>query len=288
MAIKIEMLRCFCIVAQTGNLAEAAERLGRTQSAVSMSLKQLEQHIGKPLFEGERKNRLTVLGEEVFKLAQKQVRQFEHTINSIGETAKSEHGLVRIVSVPSVGALIFPAVLDILAARYPKLKVEIRDTDTQRVLDALAEGEADIGIASGYHPINGVEAIALFEDRFGLVCAADHPLITQTAPPTIEEVVAAPFVRNALSDNIQTQAFVNAMEGAAILLHNNPHADCFGQNRKMGHDTAPDRFAIYAGNHSVSFRFGPSRQKTGLSICPKQNTISGTDRCVQVVHSGMY
>lgn len=220
MAIKIEMLRCFCTVAQTGNLAEAAERLGRTQSAVSMSLKQLEQHIGKPLFEGERKNRLTVLGEEVFTLALKQVRQFEHTINSIGEAANSEHGLVRIVSVPSVGALIFPAVLDILATRYPKLKVEIRDTDTQRVLDALAEGEADIGIASGHHPINGVEAIALFEDRFGLVCAADHPLITQTAPPTIEDVVAAPFVRNALSDNIQTQAFVSAMEGAAITLHN--------------------------------------------------------------------
>ncbi|MTI02045.1 LysR family transcriptional regulator [Roseibium sp. RKSG952] len=220
MAIKIEMLRCFCTVAQTGNIAEAAERLGRTQSAISMSLKQLEQHIGKPLFEGERKNRLTVLGEEVFKLALKQVRQFEHTINSIGEAANSEQGLVRIVSVPSVGALIFPAVLDILAARFPKLKVEIRDTDTQRVLDALAEGEADIGIASGHHPINGVEAIPLFEDRFGLVCAADHPLITQTAPPTIEDVVAAPFVRNALSDNIQTQAFVSAMEGAAIILHN--------------------------------------------------------------------
>ena len=53
------MLRCFCTVAQTGNLAEASNRLGRTQSALSMTLKQFEDHLGKKLFEGERKNRLT-------------------------------------------------------------------------------------------------------------------------------------------------------------------------------------------------------------------------------------
>ena len=40
--IKIEMLRCFSAVARSGNLADAAARLGRTQSAVSMTLKQLE------------------------------------------------------------------------------------------------------------------------------------------------------------------------------------------------------------------------------------------------------
>ncbi len=77
MSIKIEMLRCFCTVAQTGNLAEAADRLGRTQSAVSMTLKQLEDHLGKKLFEGERKTHLSPLGRQVFDLALKQVRQFD-------------------------------------------------------------------------------------------------------------------------------------------------------------------------------------------------------------------
>ena len=71
MAIKIEMLRCFCAVAQSGNLSEAADRLGRTQSAVSMMLKQFENHLGKKLFLGERKNHLTALGEQVLEMAQK-------------------------------------------------------------------------------------------------------------------------------------------------------------------------------------------------------------------------
>lgn len=63
MAIKIEMLRCFCAVADHGSLADAAEVLGRTPSAVSMMLRQFEDHIGSPLFEGGRKARLTPLGE---------------------------------------------------------------------------------------------------------------------------------------------------------------------------------------------------------------------------------
>ena len=60
--IKIEMLRVFRAVAEQGSLARAADVLGRTPSAVSMMLSQFEWHIGAPLFETDRKNRLTTLG----------------------------------------------------------------------------------------------------------------------------------------------------------------------------------------------------------------------------------
>ncbi|MCL6284778.1 LysR family transcriptional regulator [Ruegeria sp. 2012CJ41-6] len=220
MAVKIEMLRCFCIVAQTGNLGEAADRLGRTQSAVSMTLKQLEDHLGKRLFEGERKNQLSPLGEQVFELAQRQVRQFDEAVQGIEAAAQASHGLIRIVSVPSVAALIFPQVLEFLTARFPGLKVELRDTDSQQVLDALAEGKAEIGIASGLHPLNGVKAVPLMEDRFGLVCAADHPLNTRPEPPEIADVVASAFVRNALCELIETPQFHVAIERADVTIHN--------------------------------------------------------------------
>lgn len=220
MTIKIEMLRCFCTVAQTGNLVEAADRLGRTQSAVSMTLKQLEDHLGKKLFEGERKNRLSPLGEQVFDLALKQLRQFDQAVRSIEAAANAVQGLIRIVSVPSVAALLFPLVLAHMTRKFPGLKVELRDTDTQQVLDALAQGKADIGIASGYHPLNGVRAVPLFEDRFGLVSAADHPLMTKSEPPTIADVVAAPFVRNALCELIKTSRFQDAVTDTDVTIHN--------------------------------------------------------------------
>ncbi len=118
MAIKIEMLLFFCTVAQTGNLVEAADRLGRTQSAVSMTLKQLEDHLDQKLFEGERKNRLSPLGEHVFEIALRQVRQFDQAVQNIEAAAQAEQGLVRIASVPSVGALIFPPLLKHMTRRF--------------------------------------------------------------------------------------------------------------------------------------------------------------------------
>ncbi|MCG7520806.1 LysR family transcriptional regulator [Ruegeria sp. Ofav3-42] len=220
MAIKIETLRCFCTVAQTGNLVEAADRLGRTQSAVSMTLKQFEEHLGKKLFEGERKNQLSPLGMQVFETALKQVRQFDQTILEIEAAAKAEHGLLRIVSVPSVAALVFPKVLAHITQRFPGVKVELRDTDTQQVLDALVEGKADIGIASGQHALNGVRSIPLFQDRFGLVCASDHPLMTQPVPPTIEQVLSVPFIRNALCEHIQSPRFHESEAQADVTIHN--------------------------------------------------------------------
>ncbi|WP_305988290.1 LysR family transcriptional regulator [Roseibium sp. MMSF_3544] len=220
MSIKIEMLRCFCTVAQTGNLAEAAERLGRTQSAVSMTLKLLEDHLGKKLFEGERKSRLSPLGEQVFELSLRQLRQFDQTVQSIEAAADAVQGLIRIVSVPSVAALLFPSILEFMTRNFPGLKVELRDTDTQQVLDALVQGKADIGIASGYHPLNGVRASSLFEDRFGLVSASGHPLMTQSDAPTIAEVMTAPFVRNALCALIQSPRFLQKLETADVTIHN--------------------------------------------------------------------
>lgn len=220
MAIKIEMLRCFCTVAQTGTLAEAADRLGRTQSAVSMTLKQLEDHLGKKLFEGERKSTLSPLGEQVFDLASRQVRQFDETVQGIEAAAEASHGLIRIVSVPSIAVLLFPQVLEHMTGRFPGLKVELRDTDSLQVLDALTEGKAEIGIASGFHPLNGIRAVPLLEDHFGLVCAADHPLNTQAHPPKIADVVTGAFLRNALCDLIETPRFLDAIEAADVTIQN--------------------------------------------------------------------
>ena len=146
MALKIEMLRCFSTVAQTGNLADAAVRLGRTQSAISMTLKQLEEHLGQPLFEGERKSNLTAMGEEVFDLAQQQLRQFDETVSAIETSASAPHGLLRIASVPSVAGLLFPSAIDDLTCRHPNLKVELRDCDSNQVIDSLLRGQADVGV----------------------------------------------------------------------------------------------------------------------------------------------
>ena len=186
-----------------------------------MSLKQLESHLGKNLFDGERKSQLSPLGEQVFELAQKQVWEFDQMVQSIETTATASNGLIRVASVPSVAALIFPHVLRQVTEQIPSVKIELRDTDTKQVLDALINDKADIGIASGYHALNGVEATPLFEDQFGLVGSATHPLLIQKQPPATTDVVTSAFIRNTLCDLITTPAFVDALNHVNVTIHNN-------------------------------------------------------------------
>lgn len=220
MPIKIETLRCFSTVAQTGNLADAAIRMGRTQAALSMTLKQLEDHLGERLFETERKNRLTPLGQELFRLAQQQLRQFDGTIDAIEAAASAPQGILRIASIPSASGLALPAAIETLTQRHPSLKVELRDMDTNMAIETLLHGHADIGIVSGRPTLNGVRRETLFEDAFGLLCGTAHPMARSDKPPSIDEVFASAFVRNNLCDYIEAPAVKAALSSANVTVHN--------------------------------------------------------------------
>lgn len=220
MAIKIEMLRCFSTVAETGNLSDAAERLGRTQSAISMTLKQLEEHLGERLFESDRKNRLTTLGEQVFELARTELLQFDDTVRAIETSASAPQGLLRIASVPSVAGMLFPPVVSAFTARFPGIRLELRDTDSGQVVNLLTRGQADVGIASTRPAMNGIRQTPLFSDRFGLICAPDHPLARQKKPLTIVDVVSANFISNELCQTIDTPGIQRAIADARLTVRN--------------------------------------------------------------------
>lgn len=199
---------------------EASTRLGRTPSALSMSLKQLEGHLGARLFETERKNKLTPLGQEVFRIAQSQLRQFDDTVTSIENAANAPQGLIKIASIPSATGLALPQAISTMMEQHPHLKVELRDMDSAMVAEAILHGEADIGIASGSQSLNGVDCVTLFEDAFGLLCGAEHPLAKVTSPPTLDDIFSYAFMSNNLCSQLDLDAVRSASEGAHIVVHN--------------------------------------------------------------------
>lgn len=218
--IKIEMLRCFSAVARSGNLADAAARLGRTQSAVSMTLKQLEDALGEKLFQGERKNALTPLGEQIFVLAQQQIQTFDNTIREMEATARSPKGLLRVISIPSMTGGLVPIAAEQMTARHPGLKIDVRDADTDTVVDALMRGQADLGIASSVSSLNGVRSIELFQDEFGLTCATDHPLTAEDGQLSFEDAAPFDFVGNNLCHQIKHAGLQRALADTQLHAHN--------------------------------------------------------------------
>ena len=148
MNISIATLRTFVTVANAGNIIDAAHSLGRSPSAISMTLKQLEEHLGRPLFEGDRKSQLTALGNYVLQRAQREVDHYVKTIRSIENYARSEIGQIFIASVPSFSTLILPEVVGRFLGRFPNIGLDISDMESHSVARAVDEGAAEIGIAS--------------------------------------------------------------------------------------------------------------------------------------------
>ncbi len=207
MALKIEMLRCFATVARRGNLSDAAGVLGRTPSAVSMMLKQLQDHLGEPLFETDRKNKLTALGQFVFEQADHELRQFDNTVHAIEGYARAKHGRVRVATVPSVAGTILPQAISNFLNEFPLVHIEVRDMDSASVLRELSRDRVDIGIASAGVSAGALHRQDLMSDAFGLVCRADDPLAATRDPVRWEELGTHRFIANDLSRLIESPAF---------------------------------------------------------------------------------
>lgn len=220
MALKIEMLRGFAAVARHGNLSDAAATLGRTPSAVSMMLKQLETHLGEPLFETDRKSKLTALGSFVLEQAERELRQFDNTVQAIEGFAKATHGHVRIATVPSVAGTLLPQVLSHHINDFDKVDLQVRDMDSASILHELARNRIDIGIATLTEAAPGIHSQLLLSDAFGVVCSRQHPLAKDCAPLAWADLQEYRLIANALSASIQTEAAQALHRKALLSAHN--------------------------------------------------------------------
>ncbi len=169
MTIKLEMLRVFRVVAEQGRLSEAAALLSRTPSAVSMMLSQLEDHLGAPLFETDRKNRLTKLGELILGEAVRATDAFDSSRDAIARLTASVAGTVRIAAVPSVMVTLLPRAIAQFRSTRPEVRLEISDLDSAAVRRRIRFDEADIGIVTS-SGVSQNEGVPIARDALGIVC----------------------------------------------------------------------------------------------------------------------
>ena len=202
MTIKLEMLRAFAAVSRHGNLQDAANELGRTPSAVSMMLKQLEASLGASLFETDRKNKLSALGVFVKEQADAAVTHFANVVDQIEGHAKGRLGQVRIAMVPSVAGTILPRLLARKIDAYQHINLDLRDMDSGSVLRELRAERIDLGIATLTEPDDRLHAKLLVADHFGIVCAKEHPLAQRETQVGWEDLRGHRLFANGLSASI--------------------------------------------------------------------------------------
>ena len=219
MSIKIEMLRCYVTVVAQGSLAEAANELGRTASAVSMMLKQFEDHIGAPLFETARKSRLTPLGRQVLDEARREIEHFDRTIAAIDGLSKAERGFVRLAVTPSVAQSVMPTILRDYVQSHPDVRIDISDADSAKIGQDIRAEAADIGISS-LGPIEGYDCTKLFSDRFGVICRGDHKLARDWDRLTWADLTGETFIANGLCHKITDADFQPILAASRLMVRN--------------------------------------------------------------------
>ena len=220
MPIKVAQLRTFATVAQYGNIKDAAERLARTPSAVSMALKQLEEELGGSLFEADRKTTLTPLGRYVLETAKEELLRFERAVERMRAFAGNRIGRLELACVPTVAVHILPEVIREFVADRPEVQLEVWDMDSLSVRRAVERGEVDLGIASSVGAGGALDYRPFFSDDFGVVCAADSPLTRLKRPVRWSDLGGATVIANGLSRSVADPAYRDLDEGSRLMVRN--------------------------------------------------------------------
>lgn len=219
MAITVEMLRCFHMVAKHGSLAGAATALGRTPPAVSVMLQKFEERVGSPLFETKRKSRLTPLGQMLHSTVQHHLDEFSQVEKLVDSLARGEAGRVRLAVTPTVATALMPDVVHEFRKTHPKVLIEIHDMDSSSVRRDLEKGRADIGVAT-LPPLIGFERTKLLSDELGVLCLRDHPLTTKQTPLEWTDIAGYDFIKNGLCYLIEDTSFQRIVESSVLSVAN--------------------------------------------------------------------
>ena len=220
MVLKIEMFRCLSAVARSGTLRDGADLLSKTPSAVSMTLKQFEEHLGQPLFEKDRKNKLTSVGAYVLEQAERELQHFDMTVKAIQDFAHGRQGHVRLAVVPSVAGTVMPRFYAQHLHALESIHLEVRDMDSTSVLQELFWGRVDIGIATSSDTGMGLSSLPLMTDPFGVVTSPDHPLAAETSPVSWSDLQSTRLISNSLSAGIAHPESKDLHRRANLSAHN--------------------------------------------------------------------
>ncbi len=142
----LDVLRSFATGMELGSFAKAAERLGRSTSAVSAQLKKLEAQAGAPIFrKAGRGLALTEAGEILLGYARR-------LIGLNDEAAAAIHGVglegwVRIGLQEDFGEALLPDVLGRFARAHPKVRIEARIERNAALIERVAAGRLDLALA---------------------------------------------------------------------------------------------------------------------------------------------
>jgi DNA-binding transcriptional LysR family regulator len=147
--LNLDTLRTLVVSYDLGGFGQAADRLGRTPSAVSLQMKRLQEDVGDVLFRKEgRRLALTEAGEIVLRYSRRMLELNDELLDTVRGAALA--GTVRIGFSQDFAETILPQVLTRFTKLYPLVQIELKIDGNAALVEAVEGGQLDVALAIGH------------------------------------------------------------------------------------------------------------------------------------------
>lgn len=160
-----------------GSFVAAAEAVGVTQPTLSAGIKDLETTLGAVLVERGRLGAvLTPAGEEAAERASRALGEVEELVRAVQAAGEPFSGVFRLGAIPTIAPFLLPRVLPLLKKKFPKLRLQLREDLTGRLVEALRARTIDAALIALPYEAHGIVSAPIADDEFLFLCPEDHPL----------------------------------------------------------------------------------------------------------------
>src|SRR5271157_2046153 len=213
-ALDLDLLRTLAMIAEEGSFTRAAERVGRTQSAVSLQVQRLEAQMGHTLITRGKGGavELTAHGEELVERGRKLLALNDEIVQSL--QARTVHRSVRLGADGGYSRPWIPTILARFAATHPAVRVEISRDGSCELVPKLKAGELDLILCEGGHEPRQWPATEVWRGRLEWITSDAHRRHLDDPLPLVLVPGNCPFRPRWLADCIWRDTAMRALERA--------------------------------------------------------------------------
>ena len=189
----MNQLEVLVAVAQEKSFSRAAERMHRTQPAISQAIRRLETEIGEPLFDRSSKDgTMTAAGQLLLTHAQ-QMLNLRHSAHAAIKELKGLHRGKLSLSANEYTVMYLLPLLPLFRARHPHIKIEVKRSLASRISSEILARETEVGIVSFKPSDAAIQSVAVLTDELALLVPPNHPLAAKKVV-SVRELGAESFI----------------------------------------------------------------------------------------------
>jgi DNA-binding transcriptional LysR family regulator len=175
--MELLQLEHFLAVAEEGNFTRAAERVYRTQPAVSQSIKRLEEELGTSLFTRDVHDvSLTEAGKVLVDYAYKMVHARNDAAREVGDLRNLKSGTLKIAAHESAAVYLLPAPLRHYLHRFTDIKIGIYRSSLTDIPRQVMDREFHLGFVKDELTFHELKSVVVHSDEMVMIAAPGHPL----------------------------------------------------------------------------------------------------------------